>query len=572
MFSGKRKPLLGLVPVGVVAIAVSVIACRKNPTVSFEVDVPGGLADQAVWVEVAAYPGASCSTLGPQAAAGLPQGYAARIAFRLDAPSRPTMGDIPRKSYAFLGTVRDQSCGVVGLGCVTVDVGGSNDVIVPIQATGQNPAPGTCDKDATCQDAVCVSSTDGTNPSVGSGCTLQMIGSGPLGGRYLDGDTLADEYIGAPAVVATPTGFLVAYREMATQLGKGRVRTLTIDPGGGTKGATANEVPRCTGDDEHDGVGLGLAGSVALLSMSRHLCSGKNAGVDYISLDPGGAVGGYTAVFDPKNPDRTVELSYGKTVAPSSVKGVYDVVYMQNGDAIFAQTKVGALADKPIEDPTRIPLFTTGGPYTLAHVASSDKIVAFLTRSASAAPPPEEGGVSEGGAPGETATLHLQIVTAGTSPASFGLQAATDIQATWGAIAAYSDKVAVLTPGTEQPLALRIYGTTSRTLLARTELVTIGADPYLDGDVAFVDGRVLIAASRPGSISLLALTRGADAGGLLPELLLEQDPRVPDLRAYRDGHVAIAASSTRVLIAWTTATQLTGSDPTGGYALFACAP
>ena len=59
MFSGKRKPLLGLVPVGVVAIAVSVIACRKNPTVSFEVDVPGGLADQAVWVEVAAYPGAS---------------------------------------------------------------------------------------------------------------------------------------------------------------------------------------------------------------------------------------------------------------------------------------------------------------------------------------------------------------------------------------------------------------------------------------------------------------------------------------------------------------------------------
>ena len=83
---------------------------------------------------------------------------------------------------------------------------------------------------------------------------------------------------------------------------------------------------------------------------------------------------------------------------------------------------------------------------------------------------------------------------------------------------------------------------------------------------------MLIAASRPGSISLLALTRGADAGGLLPELLMQQDPRVPDLRAYRDGHVAIAASSTRVLIAWTTATQLVGSDPTGGYALFACAP
>ncbi len=556
---------------GLILTAICFLACRKNPAVSFEVDVPGGLADQTVWVEVAAYPGGSCTALVPQAAAGLPQGYAARIAFRLDQPARPTMGDLPRKPYAFLGTMRDQACGVVGVGCVVADVGGTSNVVVPMTATGANPAPGTCAQDATCQDAVCISSSDSTNPSLGSGCSLQMIGAGPLGGRYLDGDTLADEYIGAPAVVATPTGFLVAYREMATQLGKGRVRTLTIDPGGGLSGATANEVPRCPGDDEHDGVGLALAGSVGLIAMSRHLCTGKNAGIDYIAADGTGAVGGYAAVFNMQNPDKTVELSYGKTVAASPVKGLYDVVYLQNGDAIFAQTQVAALASKPVENSTRIPLFASGGPYTLAKVATSDKVVAFLSRSESAAPPPEEGGVSEGGATGTTPTLHLQIAPATTTPTSFSGLAATDIPASWGAVAAYTDKVAVLSPGTEQPLAVRIYGP-SRTLIAQTEIVTISADQYLDGDVTFVDGRVLVAASRPGSISLLALTRGADAGGLLPELLLQQDPRVPDLRAYRDGHVAIAASSTRVLVAWTTATQLLGSDPTGGYALFACAP
>ncbi len=556
---------------GLALTAVCFLACRKNPTVSFEVDVPAGLTDQAVWVEVGAYPGASCGALGPQAAGGLPQGYAGRIAFRLDAAARPAMGDLPRKSYAFTGVLRDQSCGVVGLGCVTVDVGSSSDIVIAMYATGQNPARGTCATDATCQDAVCVTSTDGTNPTLGSGCTLQMIGAGPLGGRYLDGDTLADEYIGAPAVVATPTGFLVAYREMATQLGKGRVRTLSIDPGGGTKGATASEVPRCAGDDEHDGVGLGLAGSVGLIAMSRHLCTGKNAGVDYISLDPTGAVGGYAAVFNMQNPEQTVEFSYGKTVAASTARGLYDVVYLQNGNAIFAQTQLGALADKPVEAATRVPLFGSGGPFSMAHVASSDKVVAFLTRSASAAPPPEEGGVSEGGAGGSTATLHLQIAPVAANPTTFGAQAATDIPAAWGTIAAYSDKVALLSPGLEQPLSLRIYNA-SRTLVAQTQIVTVSADPYLDGDVAFVDGRILVAASRPGSISLLALTRGADAGGLLPELLVEQDPRVPDMRAYRDGHIAIAASSTRVLVAWTTATQLTGSDPTGGYALFACAP
>jgi hypothetical protein len=555
---------------GLALSAIALFSCRKNPTVSFEVDVPSGLADQAVWVEVGAYPGTTCSSLGPQAAAGLPQGYASRIAFRLSDPARPSMGDLPRKSYAFVGTLRDQNCGVIGIGCVTADVGSSGNVVVSLQATGQNPAPGTCASDAACQEAVCISSSDGTNPTIGSGCTLQMIGAGPLGGRILDGDTLADENIGAPAVTATSTGFLIAYREMATQLGRARVRTLAIDPGGGTKGATGKDIPRCTGDDEKDGLGLALAGDVGLLGFSRHQCMGGTAGVDYIALDSNGSVGGYAAVFDMSNPDRTVEFSYGKTIAPSPTKGLYNVAYLQNGDAIFAQTQLGALAVKPSENTTRKKLFETAGPYTEAHVASSDKVLAFLSRSASAAPPPEEGGVSEGGSSGSAATLHLQVVAANTTPITFGSQAATDIPAIWGAIAASSNQVAVLTPGVEQPLMLRVYNQT-RTLLAQAEIVTISPDPYISGDIAFVDGRVLIAAARPGSISLLAFTHGGDAGGLLPEVLLEQDPRVPDLRAYRDGHVAIAATSTRALIAWTTATSLTGSDPTGGYALFACA-
>jgi hypothetical protein len=36
--------------------------------------------------------------------------------------------------------------------------------------------------------------------------------------------------------------------------------------------------------------------------------------------------------------------------------------------------------------------------------------------------------------------------------------------------------------------------------------------------------------------------------------------------------VAIAASDTRALVVWTTATTLGPNDPLGGYALYACAP
>jgi len=38
----------------------------------------------------------------------------------------------------------------------------------------------------------------------------------------------------------------------------------------------------------------------------------------------------------------------------------------------------------------------------------------------------------------------------------------------------------------------------------------------------------------------------------------------------RDGRIAVLATDTRVMVAWTTEESLTFNDPTGGYALFAC--
>jgi hypothetical protein len=58
----------------------------------------------------------------------------------------------------------------------------------------------------------------------------------------------------------------------------------------------------------------------------------------------------------------------------------------------------------------------------------------------------------------------------------------------------------------------------------------------------------------------------------LATVLLADDARIPSQETVRDGRIALAASDSRVLVAWLTATDLGPDDPIGGYALFACSP
>ena len=57
---------------------------------------------------------------------------------------------------------------------------------------------------------------------------------------------------------------------------------------------------------------------------------------------------------------------------------------------------------------------------------------------------------------------------------------------------------------------------------------------------------------------------------LLNQLYLPNETRIPDMSTVRDGQVAVAASSTRVAVAWTTGQALGQNEDVGGYAVFAC--
>jgi hypothetical protein len=95
-----------------------------------------------------------------------------------------------------------------------------------------------------------------------------------------------------------------------------------------------------------------------------------------------------------------------------------------------------------------------------------------------------------------------------------------------------------------------------------------GAVTYADASLA--GDHLFLAVARPGALALLAYENATATPKLLRQIDLDKDPRVGTFTDLADGHVAIAATSSRIAIAWTTQKTLLERDPVGGYAVYAC--
>ena len=100
-----------------------------------------------------------------------------------------------------------------------------------------------------------------------------------------------------------------------------------------------------------------------------------------------------------------------------------------------------------------------------------------------------------------------------------------------------------------------------------------GGGVVTTADVTMVDNKAYFAALKPGGVSLHVFANAATTPIPLREIAFAKEPRIPSVAGVRDsGRVAVAATSSRVAVAWTTAKTLTNNDSTGGYAVFACTP
>jgi hypothetical protein len=494
-------------------------------------------------MEIGVLPGAC---LPPPALAGgiPPSGTVERVAFQKGDTSPPAVGDLPKASYGFAAAARGADCSVLATGCTVVDVTRARDVSIALTTTS-TPA-GACSADETCDTGRCVPSLAPGNPALGAGCSMQLVGAGPLGDPLeLSGSDVAS----APAVAVTETGFLIAYREYDPGAGVARLTAAAVDQGGGlTLGAPVMLPAQCASQDESDAVGLGYLGGAGVVASARPPCAGQaGAGLDLLQVDAQANLQ-MTTTFDPTTD--TVTLSDAHAAALTSA-GTGWLTLLDQGAASFVALAGSAVQGTPSA-------FVDGPGQTLAEVAATDRMVALLS--------------------GDGSTLRLML----GATLSVGGDAGTDAGApyttagTWGAVAAQNGRAFVLgddgTGSAGGPLVFQAFDLGTPTVAFSGSFAPPGQGAAVRGDVALQGDLVGFAVEQPGSISVVVYAHASTSPTSLRSVLLSDDGRIPAQTNVRDGRLALAMSDTQLLVAWLTATDLGPDDPVGGYALYACEP
>jgi hypothetical protein len=548
----------------VAALAASNVGaqCRRNEQVSFEIDLPSALSAKAQWMEVGVFDGTCPSAT--QLAGGIPRsGTLTRIAFPKGDTSPPLVGELSKKAYAFAAVARDANCAVLATGCSVVDLSKAKDVTIHLTATAQ--AAGACASGETCAEAECVPALGNGDPILGGHCSMELVGAGSLGDPLILG---GGDVVSAPAVVATERGFLVAYREYDPN-GSARLTVAAIDNGGGSTLAPPTMLPaQCPGQVETDGVGLAYLAGAGVVVSARPPCGGQPAGgLDAFRIDAGGNVGG-TAYSGGLGPAPTLSRAHALALAGSTNGWV----------ALLDQSSAQLVGLSGLSTQGGPTAFGGPPPQTLAQVVATDQMLALLTARGPPSPV-DAGGSTDAAAPSDAtappdatagpSTLQLLLGASGPNAG-----APLVIPGSWGALAAEAGRAFVLSAPTDgSSTATWTAADLGSAISAATgTFAPSGQGPVLGGDVAFHGDRLMLAAEQPGSIALAVYDHASTTPTQLRNLLLSNDPRVPPQKTVQDGLVAIAASDSRVAVAWITAATLGSSDAVGGYALYACSP
>jgi hypothetical protein len=560
----------------VAALVVPAAACRGKPEIGFEIALPSSLTDTTAWFEVGAFRDAKCNALRPLLGGGIPDGATTRVAFKRDDKTGPRVGDIPRASYAFAAVARGDDCAVLATGCVEADVGETDSVLVPM-AEVDSPT-GACGVGASCQAARCVPANDNADPSVGAGCSLELLGSGPLANPVGGGGTL----VSAPAVAATPDGFVAVYREVDPNGAGARLTILPLDSGGGAPDPLRPGLPgRCANSEESDGVGVAINGDSGMIALARAPCGAKPA-LELLNFKTTPEVGPFLVSTSPN--DTRVLLSPARPVATRSAGNV--VVYTEGGIARIANMDAtkGIVGVARADAPT---LGTFGGAtagLSDAWVAASESVLALLAagKGAVAQPAPVDAGAEGGGGTvdaggSDDPTLRLLVVPAATALTE--LDAATNrprapivFPGEVGSIAARGSRVLVISDGggPGRSATFRAFDLNKDAPAVTNGFSVDGQGKVTAVDVAVQGDRAYFVAMKPGALALHVYGSASTTPVPLRNLSFAREPRISGINTIRDGRVSVAATDTRVAVVWTTAKVLNNNDHTGGYAIFAC--
>ncbi|MFO0677595.1 MAG: hypothetical protein U0169_13750 [Polyangiaceae bacterium] len=544
--------------IGVLTAGILPNAHCGPPEVSLEVAVPSGVKDETAWIEVGVFENA-CPPID-QLAGGIPEvGPVSRLAFRPDSPTKPPLGELDAKTYGFAAVARRADCGVVATGCVQVNVGSERRVGIQTGPTG-TPS-GMCGQASVCHFARCTPGVDNSSSAVGAACSMQLLGAGPLAAAFTDSGSV----MSVPSITALTNGFAIAYREFAPVNGSSRLTLLPIDEGGGAMPAVQRILAdRCSQSEEGDGAAVSFDANGGIVALARARCgSSKPGGIDLFSFDdtPRVQSNSFNLAEDPS----VVTLSGPHALVDPKALGPRLLAFVQSGRPRV--TTLDKLALTAGFD------FGGGGTAVEAQVAATDKVVGLLARGA-AGSSSADGGTTPGDPTTSANELRLQMTSAGSNLAS--LPAPYSFTGAWASMAAQSTRVFVVAPGAAtRPLVYRAFdlqlsGATPEPKIEESFTPEV-LGKVLYADVTVHNDRIFMAVEQAGSISVVVFDHASTTPTFVSETVLARDPRVPSyIGLARDGRLAIAASDTRVAVAWVSARVLKSSDVPGGYAIFAC--
>lgn len=546
---------------GWLALLIGMGAACGNSDVALDVAIPRDLVDTTVWFEVGAFKDASCAAVSPMLANGLPEGPNARVAFRRDDAAPPKFGDIPTARYAFAAVARGADCSVVASGCREEDVADTDLVSIPL--TASEAPSGKCPRGATCQAGKCIPANDNADPSVGAGCSLELLGAGPLANPDGGG---SGWLVSAPAIATTPTGFVIAYRIVDPNGAGAWIKVLPIDSSGGALIPLSRQLPKpCTNSDETDGVGLVVKGDAAMMALAKAPC-GSNPELQLLNYKT-----------------TTPELTLGKFVVSTTEQGkrvflgpARAAATRPSGDVVvFTEGATGVIATMDPEKGIVAPrgIFGGAGVITNTWVAANDKVLALL-----AAGTGESTQGTDGGKPADAkteSTLRLLMLQSNTALDTLTSQSSAPITfpGEWGSLAAIGGRVIVMSDGSgpSRSVSYRAFDFNTPAAAVTDGFAVEGATGKATaGDVTIVGDRAYFAALKQGTVALHVYGNASTTLTRLRSVLFAREPRISAINAVRDGRVAVTATDKRVAVVWTTAKVLGRNDGTGGYAVFAC--
>jgi len=549
------------------------LACSRSP-LGLEVSVPSSLSGSTVWLEIGAFRESSCVTLQPMLEGGLPEGFVSRLAFKKGDPAAPTFGRIPNATYAFAGVARDENCAIIAAGCSEVDVGDVDNVSITLGPVGT--PRGQCPGGTICEAARCLPAKDSSSSTVGAGCSLELLGAGPLANTSGQEGTV----VSAPAIAATADGFVLVYRELDPGVGA-RLVLQPLDNSGGALRAERPGLPgRCiaSADVERDGVGIAINDGAGTVVLSKAACTNDppDPALELLAFNVGaGSQLALGQLFESPSPNG-VDVRLG-AARPSTARATSNlVVFTEKGVAKIATVN----RDKGILGPNG----TFGGTnVTDAWVSASDKALAFLSVGpGDPGATPGDAGADAGnegpiGSQTDT-TLRLLMLPANTDVQTVATNTTRPITfpGTFGSIATTGSRVIVLTDGSGpgRSVLYRAFDLGQETEADTNGFSIEGSAKVTAGDITILGNRAYMAALQQGQVALQVFNNATTA--LTPvsgqPVLFSKQTRISGINNVRDGSVAVAASPTRVAVVWTTAKELGANDPAGGYAVFACTP